>query len=1082
MKYNDIIVLRITDFQRHFNFSDFWKYRNFFTDVVDSPRFFNKSSDKMTRECANVIKSWLSNDLKRYSVAEEASLIYSDKNIGQYSTALVKKIDELLQSDKLNCDKERYKLVLASLYHMYDEGIREKMFDLDRSYLETDYSLRKFRYVPEQLECDDREAIKIKRQDAISNRSADILIAWLEYYNLMNSCNINDDYQLCYHGEVVGQLSTELVHAIEDLLSDDDGPDEKEDYKLVIAALYHLMDENVRYDRFRIDEDIIAEHRVHRQYALVNNELICTLADGSIIKNMVDPSKALCAEILRKWLYFANTLDSYGITKDASLIYSDKNIGQYSTALVKKIDELLQSDKLNCDKERYKLVLASLYHMYDEGIREKMFDLDRSYLETDYSLRKFRYVPEQLECDDREAIKIKRQDAISNRSADILIAWLEYYNLMNSCNINDDYQLCYHGEVVGQLSTELVHAIEDLLSDDDGHDDKEDYKLVIAALYHLMNEDERYDRFKKDLKRINNKDIPTYIYHLLGTIVDGKYQDTPCLDIGPLVGYSIKEESLRYQDAEIEIRKTSSNNTNNNILRYWIQQNKNLSSYNITEDYKFTYNNKPIGEFSHDLIDAIDSILKNCTESRSNGCYRLLLACLYQLIPRNIRLDRLNSDADNIRIMNIWDKYICEGNSIVSNGNHYLIRGNDLFTKKCKEVVNCWICYEKILQNLKDTSPHSESYNISKVIEEKVADWAGTCDDNSGDEITKIVIALIYQLCYQGLSASKFDEDRTVITKSYLLSMLEYLPSHLKVLDEEGNEVSIKFDDTTPMNRLCLKIMNAWFELCKQLKCTRINNVCKLKNHNETCGYFNDMLVQQVNAVINTNQNIKDIVNGKLKILSLYSLLKSDKQVEQFNADIDEIIRTLTNQECDFTQDYLEFKDEAREMRVSINSYKGDTNNVSTHIVTLRNLSQKFKVHFYDSESNETIFRIDEEGIALGLFTDDGYFMENYPDTAENSYGKLSLIRDDSKLCLIHEHNGVVSIKENIVSFSSDDNGYCYIVKDSYKPILFKHSYFDQDEIRYKLKSRLSKNEYPLHVEIKGRNLIIRTNRRVVKV
>ena len=190
----------------------------------------------MTRECANVIKGWLSNDFINYSVAEEASLIYSNENIGQYSSSLVKKIDDLLQSDKLRCDKERYKLVLASLYHMYDEDIREKMFDLDRKYLETDFSLSKFTYAPERIECDDREAIKIKRQDTISNMSADILIAWLEYYNLINSCNINDDYQLCYHGEVVGQLSTELVCAIEDLLSDIDDPVDNENYKLVIAS------------------------------------------------------------------------------------------------------------------------------------------------------------------------------------------------------------------------------------------------------------------------------------------------------------------------------------------------------------------------------------------------------------------------------------------------------------------------------------------------------------------------------------------------------------------------------------------------------------------------------------------------------------------------------------------------------------------------------------------------------------------------------------------------------------------------------------------------------------------------------
>lgn len=262
--------------------------------------------------------------------------------------------------------------------------------------------------------------------------------------------------------------------------------------------------------------------------------------------------------------------------------------------------------------------------------------------------------------------------------------------------------------------------------------------------------------------------------------------------------------------------------------------------------------------------------------------------------------------------------------------------------------------------------------------------------------------------------------------------------------------------------------------------------LCKTSKSTESIGKFLKPLVDQVNSFLDSHSELKDRDNCELFLLSLYSLLDRDEQLERFLSDQDVIARILLNERSDFTKEYVEFNDNANITNVKLNCCANTFENHLAHITLIRNRSKYFSVNFIDSLSNDLIFEIDPGKKALAIFNSEGEFIRELPTFAEyyNDGDKITLEIEDTDrvLNLKCTKNRCTYIHRDIVSFSFNDNGYCYVVKDSYKPILFNHSYFDQDEIRFKLKSAFSENEYPLYVEIEEPNLKIRTNKREIEI
>lgn len=265
-----------------------------------------------------------------------------------------------------------------------------------------------------------------------------------------------------------------------------------------------------------------------------------------------------------------------------------------------------------------------------------------------------------------------------------------------------------------------------------------------------------------------------------------------------------------------------------------------------------------------------------------------------------------------------------------------------------------------------------------------------------------------------------------------------------------------------------------------------IKDQCKLHKASNFVGKFLQPLVEQVDSFLNSHSELKDRDNCKLFLLSLYSLLKREEQLNRFLADKEVIVRILLNECSDFTKEYVEFNDNANIKKVELNICAKAFVNQLSHITLIRNRSEHFGVNFIDSLSNDLLFKLDPGKIALAVFNYKGEFIRELPTYAEYyHYGNkitLEVEENNRQLNLKYTQNGYTKVHRDIVSFSFDKDGYFIITNDKASPIKPYHKRFDNYFIE-DLISDISGDEKPLYIShIGSSHLQLMTNYRIISL
>lgn len=252
-------------------------------------------------------------------------------------------------------------------------------------------------------------------------------------------------------------------------------------------------------------------------------------------------------------------------------------------------------------------------------------------------------------------------------------------------------------------------------------------------------------------------------------------------------------------------------------------------------------------------------------------------------------------------------------------------------------------------------------------------------------------------------------------------------------------------------------------------------------------GTYSEELVDSVNRFLDSYPELRMKNQCDLFLLSLYTLLDKYSNVNQFEADKKDIAKILLNENSDFTKEYIEFNDNAQEMRIAL-KYSEDAGNTDceAHITLIKNSSDNFAVCFMEDETENLLFRVESRQIALALFDKSGNFIDIVPANGKinrfSTVRSLNLDEEKGRVDLICKEENLEKRHQNILSWSYDSDGYFYVTKDKFHPIHCFHPEFDHDIINEHLEWELQVDEYPLYVKSKDGILYIRTNKRLIHV
>lgn len=270
--------------------------------------------------------------------------------------------------------------------------------------------------------------------------------------------------------------------------------------------------------------------------------------------------------------------------------------------------------------------------------------------------------------------------------------------------------------------------------------------------------------------------------------------------------------------------------------------------------------------------------------------------------------------------------------------------------------------------------------------------------------------------------------------------------------------------------------------------------------NNEPVGKYSANLVNSVSGFLNEYPDLRHKANCELFLLSLYSIIDSDYNIDKFESDKKDIAKILLNDSSDFTKEYVEFHDNSREMHVSLKCHDLETISegknpynelkdgvdCSIHITLIKNQSSNFAVYFTKAETEQILFKIEPENIALALFDQNGRFIEVVPNKGEvkrfSTKGILKLEESQGRVNLRYTEDNYERCHEDIISWSYDADGYFFVTNDKYQPVHCFHPEFDHDIIKERLEWELEQDEYPIYVKSRNGILLIRTNKRLIKL
>lgn len=239
------------------------------------------------------------------------------------------------------------------------------------------------------------------------------------------------------------------------------------------------------------------------------------------------------------------------------------------------------------------------------------------------------------------------------------------------------------------------------------------------------------------------------------------------------------------------------------------------------------------------------------------------------------------------------------------------------------------------------------------------------------------------------------------------------------------------------------------------------------------------------------SQNDSVIESNLLSLCSLYQLLPKDYRLKAIERDINIIKQSLSLANIDFSKSLVNFEEAGKAISIRIET-ADISENIGYHVVMISNESARHRVVIISARDEKILCELKPNGFTLALLDNKNQWICEIPikgrtrscnlaieRTSESEPNKRKLVCRDTQ----SNGNSYTWVEcSDIISFSANFYGFVFITRDSFKPLIFNHNFYDSDIVRSVLRGKLNRNERPQHVDFLENGIRIFTNMRIIDI